>query len=122
MKTAQLIERLAEEDKAIKMLEFNLRLAKANREKLAQRLLKLFDKGKIDTQRCGKLIAEKKFSAFPSIKNRPKFLKFVIANDAYDLFQNRVSATALKEREAEGVKVPGVEVFKKWYISVKTKR
>lgn len=122
MKTEQLIKAIAEEDKAILVLESNLRRAKQSREKLAVKLLKIFDKGKIDTQRCGKLSAEKRFSAFPSIKNLPKFLKFVVANDAFDLFQKRVSATALKEREAEGVKVPGVEVFKKFYISVKVKR
>lgn len=122
MKAAQLIEQIARIDKTIKEHELVLRELKSGREKLGLRVLKIFEKGKIDTQRCGKLSAEKRFSAFPSIKDHPKFLKYVIKNEAYDLFQNRVSATALKERETEGKKVPGVEVFKKFYISVKVRR
>lgn len=122
MKAAELIEKIRAQDSKIAELESHLRAEKATREKLAQRLLKLFDKTKTDTQRCGKLIAEKKFSAFPSIKDRSKFLRYVIEEAAYDLFQNRISSTALKEREANGEKVPGVEVFKKFYISVKVKK
>lgn len=122
MKAAELIELIAEQDKDMASIEAALRDAKSHREKLAVKLMKIFDKEKTDTQRCGKLIAEKRFSAFPSIKDRPKFLKYVVANKAYELFQNRVSATALKERQENGDKVPGIEVFKKFYISVKVKR
>jgi hypothetical protein len=122
VKAADLIDKIRAHDVTIGASEAELRKLKAEREKFAQRLLKLFAKTKTDTQRCGKLIAEKKFSAFPSIKDRPKFLRYVIKEAAYDLFQNRISSTALKEWEANGEKVPGVEVFKKFYISVKVKK
>lgn len=122
MKTHELIEALSRRDAAIKEHERVLRELKVGRAKLELKLLKAFAKGKIDTQRCGSLTAVRKESVFWSIKNRPKFLKFVVANEAYDLFQNRVSATALKERTENGEKVPGVEPFRKPYIALTKKR
>ncbi len=122
MKAHRLIELIGQEDGEIKKLEVALRTRKAKRQSLEDRLLKLFAKGKIDTLRSGKMTAVRKESVFPSIKDRAKFLKFVIAKKAYDLFQNRVSATALKDRTEAGEKVPGVEYFRKSYISLTKKR
>lgn len=118
MKAHELIEALAFVDADIKQAELRVRKYKQERAKIEARLLKLFAKGKIDTQRCGKLTAVCKETAFPSIKDYPKFVKFVVAKKAFDLFQKRVSATALKERTENGERVPGVEYFRRKYISV----
>lgn len=54
-----------------------------------------------------------------SIEDRPAFNQFVKDNDAYDLYQNRLSSTAIKARKAEGVVIPGLRVFRT--IEVKTR-
>ena len=42
------------------------------------------------------------------ITNWDKFVEFVQDNDAYDLFQRSVTITAVREREADGVRIPGL--------------
>lgn len=47
----------------------------------------------------------------PTVTDYDKFYKFIKKHDAFELLQRRVSATAVKERWADGEQVPGVEKF-----------
>jgi hypothetical protein len=122
VKTLALIKKLRAADLFIDDIEKRLRKAKQARGKIEAKLIKIFQASKVDSRRSGKLIADLSETSYPSISNRPAFLKYVIKNKAYDLFQNRVVPTALKDREEQGEEVPGITVFRKHSIKVRIKR
>jgi len=116
--TGDLIDALYTQDKVIDGIEAKLRDAKAKRDGIQARLIKKFTISKLNGAR-GKLgTAFVRKTDHPSIKNRPKFLKYVVAHKAFDLFQNRITPTAYFERLENGERVPGVKIFTSVRVSV----
>lgn len=115
----QLIDRLYNQDKEIDGIEAELREAKKKRDLIQARLLKNLNADALDGAKGKLATAFVKTSSYPSIKNRPKFLKYVITHKAWDLFQNRIAAKAYTDRTEDGEDIPGVTVFDKIRISVR---
>src|SRR5271156_3623268 len=105
--TGDLIDALFTQDKVIDGIEAKLRDAKAKRDDIQAQLLKKFSVSKLNGARGRLGTAFVRSTDHPSIENRPKFLKYVISNKAYDLFQNRITPTAYFERVENGERVPG---------------
>ncbi len=116
---SSLISKLQAQDVRVKELQAELTKESARRTKLEAQVLKRFDKQQIQSQKTNGLLVTKAYTDYPSIKDRGKFLKYVLSHEAFELFQNRVSPTALKEHQQEGNKVPGIEVYRKWRIQLK---
>lgn len=115
----QQIDALRLKDNEIAKQEAIVKKLKQDRELLEKRLLRSFDKDDIEGAK-GKIgVASIKRSSFPSIKDRHKFIKYILKNKAWDLFQNRIAARAYFDRLEEGESVPGVAVFEKIKVSVK---
>jgi hypothetical protein len=47
----------------------------------------------------------------PTLEDFSKFIKYVVRNNAFEMIQKRLSAAAVKERQAAGKKIPGVGKF-----------
>lgn len=90
-------------------------IEKTIEEKIIDQFGKSEIKGAIGNEATATLDEKDHFS----IEDRPAFIQFVKNTDAYDLFQNRLSSTAIKARKAEGVTIPGLRVFRT--IEVKTR-
>jgi hypothetical protein len=103
----------------IEALEAKLRVLKAEREALEKKTIMLMDKETLDSASTEgkKLIIIP--HEYPRIGNYPKFIKFVKAKGAYDLFQNRISVTSWREFRDQGIVVPGIDVFKKRTLSIR---
>lgn len=95
---------------------------KEERRKLENKALKAFDKDDIDGAKGKTGIASIKKTSHPSIKDRKKFMKYLIQNKAYDLLQNRIASRAYFDRLEEGESVPGVEVFENIKVSVRARK
>lgn len=119
MKTTELIEAMQLQDAAIAKVQLELKKLNAARDSLELRLLAKLKKMNMESVKSGKITAAKRASEFLRIADRPKFLKYVIKNQAYDLFQNRVSPVAVRERAEHGEKVPGLKTFTKHWIQLK---
>lgn len=116
--TGDLIDDLYRQDQAIDKIEAQLREAKKKREEIQARLLKKFNVSKLNGAR-GKLgTAFVKETQHPSMKNRPKLLRYILKNKAFDLFTNHVASKAYFDRVENGEVIPGIEVFKKTRVSV----
>jgi hypothetical protein len=108
-------------DAEIKAQNKVLKDLKSRRYKLETKLLKDFEKSDIDGCKGQRGVARTRKATFYNIKDRRKFEKYVLKHKALDLFQNRLSAEALKARRDEGEHVPGVGSFDRTSITV-TKR
>jgi hypothetical protein len=118
MVTGDLIDSLYKQDKVIDSIEAKLREAKQKREEIQARLLKKFGVSKLNGAR-GKLgTAFVKQTPHASMENRPKLLKYIIRNKAWDLFTNHVASKAYFDRVDNGEQVPGVKVFTSTRVSV----
>jgi hypothetical protein len=115
----QLIDKLYNQDQAIDTIEAELRDAKKKREAIQARLLKNLSTAALDGAKGKLATATVKTNSYPSIKNRPKFIKYVIANKAWDLFQNRIAAKAYTDRTEDGEYIPGIEIFNKIRVNVR---
>lgn len=122
MKLGVLIDRLRDKDIAVSKAEKIVKDLKQERAKLEKKLLRAFDKDDIDGAKGKKGVASIKATHHPSIKDRVKFMKFVIKNKAYDLLQNRIASRAYFDRLEEGVSVPGVAVFDNIKVSVRARK
>lgn len=60
-------------------------------------------------------------STEPTAKDWPAIYGFIRENDAFDMLQRRLSATAVKDRWESGIIIPGIEKFDTWDLSL-TKR
>lgn len=60
-------------------------------------------------------------STEPTAKDWPAIYDFIRENDAFDMLQRRLSATAVKDRWESGIIIPGIEKFDTWDLSL-TKR
>lgn len=113
------IDQLKKKDDEIDAAEGKVKKLRQQRAKLESTLLKSFDKDDIDGAKGKHGVASIKRRSFPSIKQRKKFLRYVIKNRAWDLFQNRISSTAYFDRLEEGESIPGVNVFEKISVSIR---
>jgi hypothetical protein len=115
----QFTDELYDRDTAIKKIEAQLRDAKRERAVIETDFLKAFEKSDIDGCKGARGVANIQKAEFPSIANRKKFERYVLKNNAFDLFQSRVTAKAYFARLEEGETVPGVKVFERIRVSVR---
>ena len=113
-----MIDALYKQDKEIKAVEATLREAKSVREDIQQKLLEKLGSDKLNGAKGRLAVASVRETPHPSLSNRPKFLKWVIKNQAFDLFQNRIASKAYFDRIEEGEAIPGVKVFTSIRVSV----
>lgn len=113
-----LIDKLYRQDKEIDDIEATLREAKSVRENIQEKLLESFGTDKLSGAKGKLAMAIVKKTPHPSIKHYPKFLKYVIANKAWDLFQKRVTSTAYFDRIEQGAEIPGIEIYNSTRVSV----
>ena len=57
----------------------------------------------------------------PSPKDWPAIYQYIVKNDAFDLLQRRLSATAVRDRWNDDLLIPGIDKFDAWDLSL-TKR
>jgi len=122
MRTEQLTKKLASFDPKIRTLEKKLAKLKAKREIAEQRLLKGLKKLGMESARFGNATYTRRTTEFLNIEDPKRFRAFVIKTQGYDLLQQRVSSTAVRERQAQGVKVPGIGVNRKDWIQITKRR
>ena len=97
------------------------KVAKDACDKLEEQLLNsLLDSG-LETTGNANLLVSVKRTDVPQVDDWAAFWKFVVANDAGDMVQRRISSPAWKARVADGVTVPGVTVFKKIELAVRSR-
>ena len=113
-----LIDKLYRQDKEIDDIEATLREAKIVRENIQENLLERFGDSKLSGAKGMLATAIVRKTPHPSIKNRPKFLRYVISNKAWDLFQNRITSKAYFDRIEDGALIPGVAVHTTTRVSV----
>jgi hypothetical protein len=118
LKAGILIDKLYAQDVAIDKIEAALRKEKQKREAIQDKLLNAFSSQKLDGAAGRTARAAIRKSRHPSVANRPKFMKYVIKNKAWDLLENRVAKKAFFDREDDGEYVPGVKIFEKVRVSV----
>ena len=118
VKAGVLIDELYAQDQAIDQIEARLRKAKQKREELQAKLFTKFEKQELGGAKGKLALASVRETKHPKIKNLQKFLKYVTAKKAFDLFQNRISPKAYFDRVEEGEEIGGVEIFTSRRISV----
>jgi mannitol-1-phosphate/altronate dehydrogenase len=117
-KVGILIDRLYKQDQTIDKIEAELRKAKKDREAIQDSLFKRFKSNSLDGA-VGKLArAGIRKTNSPRIVSRPKFMRYVRLNKAWDLFANHIASKAYFDRIEDGEEIPGTEVFTKTRISV----
>lgn len=123
LKLGALIDSLYMQDKGIHKQEAVLRDLKKARKVIEDKLLDQFDKEDISGAqgKVGKSSMRK--GRHPKIKNRAKFLAYVLKTKSFDLFTNAVAKKAYFDRLEEGEQVPGTEIFTSYKVIVsKVKR
>lgn len=117
-KLGELIDELRRWDNKIDRQEAVLRELKKQRRAVEDKVLDRFDKDKIQNA-SGKLGRARILKGqHPKLKDRKKFIKYVVQNRAWDLFTNAIGKKAYFDRLEEGEQVPGVEIFTSFKISV----
>jgi hypothetical protein len=116
------IDKLYSKDKEIDAQEAVLRELKRERLVIETKLLKQFGKEKLQGAKGARGVADVKQFKHPTMKDAPKFWKFVVKNKAFDLVQKRVSSKAYFDRLEAGEQVPGVEIFTRHKVNVKKRR
>jgi hypothetical protein len=113
------IDALYKQREVIRKLEDQLKKEKTKYTSMEDTLLKSMDRSDLDKS-SGKLatvsISEQDFA---NIKDYGKFIKYVKDNEAYDLFQRRVSISSFRERTDDGEKIPGIEIFTKIKLNLR---
>ena len=120
-KLGVMIDRMYDLQAQIKKAEKGVSELKKDKALIESRLLKRFGTDDIDGCKGKRGVARISTTQHPSIKERKKFLKYVVRNEAFDLFQNRIASKAYFDRIDEGEEIPGVGVFEKVSVRV-TKR
>lgn len=96
------------------------RVLKAQREELETKLLKQFKKDQLNGATGTRASMVRDVTPMPNIKDWDKYLGFVAKKKAWELIQKRVGLTAFREYVANGVTIPGAEVFEK--VTLKTSK
>lgn len=118
LKLGVLIDSLYAQDRSIHKQEAVLRDLKKARKVIEDKLLDQFDKEDISGAqgKAGKAGLRK--GRHPKIKDRAKFLKYVLKTKSFDLFTNAVAKKAYFDRLEEGEQVPGTEIFTSYKVTV----
>lgn len=95
---------------------------KRKRDRLELKLLRGFNKEDISGCKGKQGVAVILRHRHAKIGDREKLLKYIKKNDAFDLFQNRLSSTAYFDRLEEGEKVPGVDTWEDIKVSVRKRK
>ena len=114
-----LIDRLYQQDLAIRKVEKALRDEKAKREEIQNSLLDSMNANKLHGARGRLATAFVSEQKHPKIVSYQKFWGYVVKHQAYDLLQKRVASTAYYDRRENGERVPGVKTFRQTKISVR---
>lgn len=61
------------------------------------------------------------YTTEPNAKDWPAIYQYIVENDAFDMMQRRLSATAVRDRWNDGIIIPGIEKYDTWDLSL-TKR
>lgn len=122
MTTAEMINHLVALQQKMERPRDELKKLAAQYAETEMALMKRMTKEGIDSAK-GKnaLVSMQEYTSY-SIKNRRLFDRYVKRNKAFDLFQNRVNSTALKDRMEAGEEIPGVEAFTRKGISLRKRR
>ena len=118
-KVGILIDRLYQQDLAIRKVEKALRDEKAKREEIQNSLLDSMNANKLHGARGRLATAFVSEQKHPKIVSYQKFWGYVVKHQAYDLLQKRVASTAYYDRRENGERVPGVKTFRQTKISVR---
>lgn len=103
-----------EAEKAIKTM-------KADELSLRITIKQLLDAASLEGGRGQQASASIINSTEPTAKDWPAIYAYIQENDAFDMLQRRLSATAVKDRWESGIVIPGIEKFDTWDLSL-TKR
>lgn len=118
LKLGALIDDLYKQDRAIHKQEAVLRDLKKVRKVTEDKLLDQFDKEDISGAQGATGRAGLRKGRHPKIKDRAKFLKYVLKTKSFDLFTNAVAKKAYFDRLEEGEQVPGTEIFTSFKVTV----
>jgi hypothetical protein len=62
---------------------------------------------------------EVKLTVVPVVTNWPEVYEYIKANDAFDILQTRLSAPAIRERQVDGEKIPGIGDLNQYNLSLR---
>lgn len=113
-----LIDKLYAQDKVIGAMNAELKDAKDIRNRTEIRLLKRLTGSKLNGAKGRQAVAYIKKTRHASMKDRPKLLKYILRNKAFDLFTNAVATKAYFDRLDDGETIPGVEVYTNTRVNV----
>jgi len=119
-KLGGLIDEYGELDKLIRKKDAETAKLRSARHKMGQHLLALFSKKKLKGASGMHFKSSVVRDKHPKIKNHKQFIKYVVANKAYDLFQNRISKKAYMDRLKEGQKIEGTEIFESTRLNIRS--
>lgn len=105
------IDKLFELRKERLNIEKDADAVRAKESELEKYIIETFNKTDLDGARGKTAVAGITMSTVPTVKDWDKLFKYVKKEDAFDLLQKRVSATAYRERMDAKEVVPGVESF-----------
>lgn len=119
-KLGSLIDEYGELDKLIKKKDAETAKLRSARFKLGSQLLTTFSKKKLKGASGMRFKSSVSRDKHPKIKNHKKFIKYVVANKAYDLFQNRIAKKAYMDRLKEGQTIEGTEIFESTRLNIRS--
>lgn len=119
---AELLAALSAVDDKIDQQNGVLRQLKSERDTLVERIEQLMDEQGTTILAAGGLLCESKYEDVPQIEDWTKLEHFVYRNKHLDLFQRRLSPAVWKALldARDGAAVPGVKVFQKRKLSVRS--
>lgn len=87
-----------------KALEAQVAELKKREDELAAAALAILNEQRVD--RAGRI--RRAVDEVPTVEDWGQLYSFIASNEAFDLLQRRVASTAVRDRWAEGVEVPGI--------------
>lgn len=123
MSVGKLIDKMADIDHDIGVLEAAIKRLKKTRAATGEKLMVRLKKQGLE-KASGRLAhACVRITPRPTIKDPSRFNAYVLKHKALDLFQRRINAKAYFDRqEAAQAPIPGVEVFEQRTIKITKKR
>lgn len=120
---AALLSALTAIDDRIDQANGVLRQLKAERDGIVEQIEQLMDEQGTTMLAAGGLVCETKLEDVPQIANWDELERFVLRHKRLDLFQRRLSPAVWKEllESRDGAAVPGVKVYQKRKLSVRSK-
>lgn len=101
-------DKLISSYKAMKDAETQATIAKGNYEAEKRKMLENMEYAGTATYKGDKGTISLTETTVPTVQDWEQFNKFVLKNEAFDLYQRRVSSTAWRDRLEAGEKIPGV--------------